>query len=141
MKNKALYLILLAAALSAIVVWRFSPSTSSPDKSDLIKVTNPKPNSIISSPLTVTGEARGTWYFEADFPVYLYDAEGNELAVGIARAQSGWMTENFVPFETILVFETQESGISKGTLVFKKSNPSDLPEQDDEFVMPVKISQ
>src|SRR3989338_7173127 len=36
-------------------------------KSDLVKVYSPRPFSVIASPLTVWGEARGAWFFEANF--------------------------------------------------------------------------
>src|SRR4051812_32842409 len=47
-----------------------------PSNADLIQVNAPKPNDLVKSPLTVTGKARGTWYFEASFPVRLEDANG-----------------------------------------------------------------
>ena len=30
---------------------------------DQIRVTNPLPNQVVESPLTIKGEARGTWFF------------------------------------------------------------------------------
>src|SRR5687768_13489706 len=57
----------------------------------LINVTEPQADAIVSSPLTVKGEARGPWYFEASFPVRLYDDVGTEIAVGVAQAQGEWM--------------------------------------------------
>ena len=106
-------------------------------KSDLIVVDNPRPNQVVTSPLEISGKARGTWFFEADFPVRLYDGEGQEIAVGIAKAQGEWMTEEFVPFMTTLTFETPLA--DKGELVFEKSNPSDLPENADSLRIPVKF--
>src|SRR5680860_1906637 len=35
------------------------------EKTDLIRLSTPRPNQTISSPLTLTGQARGNWYFEA----------------------------------------------------------------------------
>src|SRR3989344_4113979 len=106
-------------------------------KSDLIVVDNPRPNQVVTSPLEISGKARGTWFFEADFPVRLYDGEGQEIAVGIAKAQGEWMTEEFVPFMATLTFETPLA--DKGELVFEKSNPSDLPENADSLRIPVKF--
>ena len=103
---------------------------------DLIKVFSPRAEAVISSPLEVTGEARGTWYFEASFPVYLYDANGQELAVTPAQAQGEWMTTEFVPFRATMEFETNAK---EGFLVFQKDNPSDLRELDDEFRIPVRF--
>src|SRR3989338_1277937 len=34
------------------------------DKANLIRISYPRPNTEISSPLSITGEARGTWFFE-----------------------------------------------------------------------------
>ncbi|MDP2692995.1 MAG: PQQ-dependent sugar dehydrogenase [bacterium] len=105
------------------------------EKTDLIRVDNPRPNQKITSPLKITGEARGTWFFEASFPVYLYDDNGIELGVGIATAKSDWMTEDFVGFELSLEYEKPTT--KKGKLIFQKDNPSDLRELDDMLYMPV----
>ena len=107
------------------------------EKSDLIEVDNPRPNQVITSPLEVGGRARGTWFFEANFPVRLYDSTGKEIAVGIAKAQGEWMTEEFVPFRAALTFESLKG--DKGELVFEKNNPSDLPENADSLRIPVKF--
>ena len=100
-----------------------------------ISVTTPAPNALVTSPLTVTGEARGTWYFEASFPVELFDANGLMLAQVPAQAQGEWMTTDFVPFSVTLTFSVPTT--KTGTLVLKKDNPSGLPEFDDELRIPV----
>ena len=107
------------------------------EKSDLIVVDNPRSNQVVTSPLEISGKARGTWFFEAEFPVRLYDVEGQEIAVGIAKAQGEWMTEEFVPFMATLTFKTPLA--DKGELVFEKSNPSDLPENTDSLRIPVRF--
>ena len=109
------------------------------EKSDLIRVTNPRPNQGISSPLVLAGQARGIWFFEASFPARLFDGNGNEIAVAIAQAQGEWMTENFVPFLTTLEF--QMPATETGTLVFEKDNPSGWPEHDDRLVMPIRFAR
>ena len=105
------------------------------EKTDLIRLDTPQPNETIESPLTVKGEARGYWFFEADFPVKLLNAKGEVITIAIAQAKSDWMTEEFVPFEAILEF--QNPGTEKGTLILEKDNPSDLPENADELRIPV----
>jgi hypothetical protein len=105
----------------------------------LVKVEFPKSGDVVASPLEIKGEARGFWFFEASFPVFLVGSDEKVIAQGIATAKSdpegaGWMTENFVPFEAKLEFEAP--AVSEGFLVLKKDNPSGLPENDDE----VKIS-
>ncbi|MFH1012267.1 MAG: Gmad2 immunoglobulin-like domain-containing protein [Candidatus Peregrinibacteria bacterium] len=105
-------------------------------KTDLIRVNTPARDQIITSPLEVSGEARGVWFFEASFPLRLLDEKRQEIAVTIATAQGPWMTEDFVPFKALLTFETDAK---RGFLVFIKDNPSDLPEHDDAFFLPIRF--
>ena len=107
------------------------------DKSDLIRVDYPKPGDVISSPLVVKGEASGSWYFEASFPVVLEDGNGKVLAEGHADAKGDWMTNDFVPFTATLKFTKPTS--PTGTLILKKDNPSGLPEHDDELRVLVRF--
>lgn len=106
---------------------------------DLIRVTSPTVNAVVSSPLKITGEARGNWYFEASFPVKLLDANGKQLAIAPAQAQGEWMTTEFVPFEVTLTFATPTT--STGTLVLEKDNPSGEARFDDSISIPVRFSQ
>lgn len=105
--------------------------------SDAIRVTAPVANAIVTSPLAVSGDARGTWYFEASFPVELLDADRNRIAVVPAAAQGEWMTENFVPFRATLDFTPPAT--DTGFLVVKKDNPSGLPEHDAHVEIPVRF--
>ncbi|MEK7538956.1 MAG: Gmad2 immunoglobulin-like domain-containing protein [Patescibacteria group bacterium] len=100
-----------------------------------IRVSAPLSGAKITSPLVVRGEARGTWYFEASFPVRLRDANGKELAVKPAQAQGEWMTTEFVPFEAALTFTKPET--KTGTLILEKDNPSGLPEHAAHIEIPV----
>ncbi len=105
-------------------------------KADLIRITNPRPGDEVRNPLTVTGEARGYWYFEASFPLTLVDDAGVEVAVGHAEAQGEWMTEEFVPFIGTLTF-TEAPTTATGQLMLHKDNPSGLPEHDDVLIVPI----
>jgi len=107
------------------------------EKTDLIKIDDPRPNMRISSPLNISGEARGYWYFEASFPVKLYDANNQLLASGIATAQSEWMTEDFVPYQASLNFN--QPNTQYGTLVLERDNPSGMPENDDSLIVPIEF--
>lgn len=106
------------------------------ENADVI-VSYPAENQIISSPLSIEGKARGTWFFEASFPIKLLDKDGNVIAAAIAEAQGEWMTEDFVPFKAKLSWNslTQMSG----TLIFEKDNPSGLLENAKEFRLPIII--
>jgi len=99
----------------------------------------------ITSPLIIEGEARGTWYFEASFPVVLTNWDGLIIAQGIAQAQSDWMTEEYVPFEVTLTFEPpyrpgDPDFMQRGSLILQKDNPSGLPENDDAFEITVMFA-
>jgi len=111
------------------------------EKADIIRIDSPRPNQAIESPLTVTGEARGSWFFEASFPVVLTDWEDKIIAQGIATAKSDWMTSEFVSFEAMITFTVDENAYdNKGTLILRKDNPSGLPEHDDALEVPVVFS-
>jgi cyclophilin family peptidyl-prolyl cis-trans isomerase len=107
------------------------------EKSDLIRVRRPRVNEIITSPVAIEGEARGFWFFEASFPIKVLDDNGKELGVGVAQAQSEWMTEDFVPFRAEVGFKAPPG--NNGELVFEKDNPSGLPEHADEIRIPVRF--
>ena len=109
------------------------------EKDDLIRIESPRPNASVSSPLIVRGVARGTWYFEASFPVKITDENGNVLGQVPAQAKSDWMTENFVPFEATLSFTT--SSTENGYLILEKDNPSGLPEHDDALKIPIVFAK
>ena len=108
------------------------------EKVDLIRLETPRPNGEIASPLTITGEARGSWFFEASFPVILVDWDGRIIAEHYASAEGEWMTTEFVPFTATLEFELEEDIYSKrGTLILQKHNASGLPEHDDALEVPI----
>lgn len=46
-----------------------TPDPSGERTDDLIVLTSPQPSTRITSPVTLTGKARGYWYFEGSFPV------------------------------------------------------------------------
>ncbi|MDP3795390.1 MAG: Gmad2 immunoglobulin-like domain-containing protein [bacterium] len=118
-------------------------------KRDFIVVHDPRPLSVITSPLTVQGMARGTWYFEADFPITLVDWDGRIIAQSHASAvldpedpDSTWMTREFVPFQGTIAFEPPEitgDFARRGTLILHKSNASGLSEHDDALEIPVRF--
>lgn len=140
MNQKLLRTILVATVvLTAGYYWYANYYNNDDDSnSDLIHVFSPKVNEVVKSPLVITGEARGNWYFEASFPVRLLDANGNELAITPAQAKGDWMTTNFVPFEATLIFPQPTT--ATGVLVLEKDNPSGLPENDAEVRIPIKFN-
>ncbi len=107
------------------------------EKGELIRLDSPRPNEIIVSPITISGEAVGNWFFEGDFPIELFDADGTLLGTGYATADGEWMTENFVKFKTDIEFIKPTS--NNGLLILRKDNPSDIPLYNDSLEVPVKF--
>lgn len=97
-------------------------------------IESPQKETIISSPLVVKGQARGFWFFEASFPVKLLDSQDNIIATSVAMADSDPLTDNFVPYKSLLEFNTTATS---GFLVISKDNPSGLPENDASVKIPV----
>lgn len=107
-------------------------------KSDQIQIESPLPNATICSPLVIKGKARGSWFFEASFPVVLTDWDGKIIAQGKANAKGDWMTTEFVSFEAKLEFSVaKEIYSNKGLLILRKDNPSGLPKNDDAYELPI----
>lgn len=106
------------------------------DITNLIRVSTPRPNQVISSPLTIEGEARGFWFFEGSFPIVLTDWDGLIIAEGIATAKGEWMTEGFVPFTATLEFKNPKYK-NNGTLILRRDNPSGLSENDKALEIPI----
>lgn len=111
-------------------------------KADLIQVNYPQSGDIVKSPLHIFGKARGTWFFEASFPVVLKDIDGKVIATGFAKADGDWMTTDFVDFTADIEYNIPtDSAISIGELILKKDNPSGLPENDDSISIPIKFAR
>ena len=115
-------------------------------KANIIKVSSPAGMSVVTSPLSLTGQARGNWYFEASAPVSLVNWDGLIIADGYVTAQGEWMTEDLVPFAGSLPFTSPYKAgdpdfMKRGTIIFKKDNPSGLPEHDDALEIPVLFAK
>ncbi len=107
------------------------------ERLDLIRIAYPRPNASVKNSFTITGEARGYWFFEASFPVEILDANGNRIFMGFATAQGEWMTEDFVPFVSEVSFPNPST--KTGTLILHKDNPSGLPENEDSLIVPISF--
>lgn len=116
----------------------FTVDQAAAETHPLIRVDSPERGTEVSSPITLRGEARGYWFFEATAPVVVVDWDGRILGEGYITADEEWMTEDFVPFSGELEFTQETEPYSaSGTVIFQRSNPSDLPENDDAFEIPV----
>lgn len=105
---------------------------------------NIRPGDTVTSPLKINGESGGGWFFEGSFPVVLVNWDGLIIAEGLAKAKNDWMTEKFVPFEAELKFvkpanPTNQDYAKKGAIIFRKDNPSGLPQHDKAYELPIKF--
>ncbi len=110
-----------------------------PTSYENVRVSNLTPGAVIQSPLSLRGEARGTWFFEGSFPIEVRDESGTRLGIGIAQAEGEWMTTEFVQFTAEVAFTRASTDI--GTIVLLKDNPSGLPEHDDEVQIPIQFAR
>lgn len=107
---------------------------------DLIEVSKPQLAQSVSSPIEISGRARGTWFFEGDFSIVLTDWDGRIIGEAIAQSEDDWMTEDFVNFNANLEYEIDEEIYSpKATIIFQKDNPSGLPEHDNALEYPIYL--
>ncbi len=95
---------------------------------DMIKVDLPFPGAVTGKEFSVIGRARGTWFFEASFPLELRDKDGKVLVNAIAQSQGNWMTTDFVPFKVDI--KVPQSYTGPATLVLKRDNPSGIATYD-----------
>lgn len=96
--------------------------------SDNIKVDTPSPGAVVGHAVVISGQARGTWYFEASFPASIEDAVGHVIDQAPAQAQADWMTEELVPFSVTLQIPPNYSGPAK--IILRNDNPSGDPARD-----------
>lgn len=111
-------------------------SGSTPDS---IKIQHPRPRGEISSPLRVSGKARGSWYVEGQFSFRVVTDSGKKLAEGLVSSQSNWMTDDFVPFRGSLHFE-RPAGTETGQVIFESANPSGKPELQKTAAVEVRFA-
>jgi hypothetical protein len=106
-------------------------------KGEVIRMKSPLAEQEVKSPMIISGEVRGSWSFEADFPVEVVDANGKTVAEGHATLDGDWMTEDYVPFQASLEFTAP--GTDSGLLILRKDNPSGLPRNDDAVEIPIRF--
>lgn len=115
-----------------------SASRSSTECGHDVIIAVPQPDQLVSSPLTVRGQAQGSWFFEGRARLALLDDRENEIASGSARAIGDWQTSELVDFDGEITFSVESPGA--GTLLFENDNPSGLPEQRRACRIPVRFS-
>jgi len=92
----------------------------------------PRPNNVIEESFVVTGEARGTWFYEGTLPIKLIAEDETVLYDDLIITDVYWMTEDFVPFEIPIQFE--KGDYTKGNLIIERDIPSVESGLDSEFL-------
>ena len=118
------------------------PKNTTSSSDNLVVLDTPQPYQKITSPVTITGKARGNWFFEASFPITIVNWDGLIIGEGIATAQGEWMTTEFVPFTATVSYTfATDTPYNRGAIILKKDNPSGLPEHDDSREIPIVFSE
>lgn len=84
------------------------------------------------SQFNLKGKAKGTWFFEASFPIEIQNTKGESLKTFIAQATQDWMTEDFVEFKSDI--DLTDTGLKQGDkikIILHKDNPSGDASKDD----------
>lgn len=113
-----------------------SISYNNASTSDIV-IDLPFPGAVTGKTFTVTGKARGYWFFEASFPITIIDSKGDVIVQTFVQATGDWMTENFVPFAKEIEMPNTYTG--KATILIMNDNPSGLPENEKSLSFPITI--
>jgi hypothetical protein len=114
--------------------WINTSNTNDQLESDVV-LTVPVPNTLINSPVTISGKAKGNWFFEASLPIEIINSNGEIIGQGSAQAQGDWMTTEYVNFTATISFTKPVT--QKGFIIIKKDNPSGLSEHDASVAVPI----
>jgi hypothetical protein len=137
-------LCIIIAAVLVVAIPAKAPVVEQPKPAqldDLIIVDSPLPDTTLScdSDVIITGKARGTWYFEASFPIQISNAGGTIIGEGHAEALTDWMTNDFVAFKsTIPVHSCIDGHVPYDAFVdLHNDNPSGDPAKGKSLSIPV----
>lgn len=130
------FLMILAVVIGSIFIYQSRQEKVLPIDTTPLQIDQPLPYAKITSPVTISGKAPGTWFFEGQMTVKIESMSGTIIAQTPVLATGEWMTTELVDFTSTLVF-TVPTGNIKGNLIFEKANPSGLPENAAHITLPV----
>lgn len=128
----------LSGYLTATPVASVNPSSAPAVSVESPTISSPSADSVIKSPLTVTGKVPAGWMFEGVFPIKLLDSEKNVIAQALAKevTAGSWQSGEPVDFKATLTFK---NATGAGSLVLENDNPSGDPRNSKTFEMPVNF--
>ena len=107
-------------------------------RGDEILVSYPWKDNSVPNSFTIRGQARGSWFFEGSFPFDIYDKDDKLILQSYVTATENWMTDDWVPFEAEVNINPSDK---RGYIIFKKDNPSGLPEHDDSHYLYIRFAE
>jgi len=131
--------VIIFVLLGVLIFWNpaVGPTKISTPPTGDVTISMPIAGALITSPVGIEGQALGTWFFEASFPVKILDGDGRVLGQGPAQALGEWMTTSTVPFSANIPFMTPK--YATGTIVFANDNPSGSPANQKQFTVEVRF--
>lgn len=104
-------------------------------KNEELIIDRPVLDKAVSCPLQIKGKISGSWFFEASFAI---DIKQNNRIIEtiVATTEDDWMTKEKVSFKAN--YDCQNCSNGPLDLIFKKENPSDIPEKDDQVLVSIK---
>lgn len=104
------------------------------NKDLLFSLDSPKPNSKVGCEFQIIGNMPNVWFSKGSFPV---EVIVNDKVVYTTKAytEGDLSTEGNLPFTATV--KCQDLCVGSGLIVLKRSNPSDLEENNDSYAIPV----
>jgi hypothetical protein len=105
-----------------------------------VEIDNIKTNSLIKSPVKITGKIDSSWMYDGIFPVKLLDDRKQVIISTFAReTEAGsWDKKGKVSFSVNLKYKTK---VKSGYLVFETNNSANRLQTKKVFEMPVSFTQ
>lgn len=106
---------------------------------DYIVVTEPKPDSVVSSPFKVEGSAKEVWFGNNKVTVKLTDMDGHVIAEKPMYALSdlGKNKDEMVSFTGAIDFKVTD--LERGKLLIEKASAVDIPGKNGPLVIPLRF--
>ncbi len=130
--------------LFIILIIAFSGRTARHQLPPDIVVYQPQPNEKVDMPFSITGQARGYWFYDNAFPIILYDNTKTAIAYGTATTTAEIPNseyEEFVPFSG--TFDEYEflPVKKKGYILFQRSTGNLETGRNSTVTLPIRFGE
>lgn len=107
-------------------------------ENQILILNNFKEGDVLNNGDIISGKIRDGFFFEGTFPIIIEDINGYGLGSSFATSKTDWMTSDYVDFVTEPINFDKKNN-SKGYIIFRKDNPSALPENNMDIRLKVKF--